>query len=462
MSKRFIGIDLEGTDVRVAVLTVAAGKIDVQLDKCSYETPDEAAAAIRELVGGKVALGDRLIAALPCRVGLFRRLRFPFREKNKIAAALPLELNSQLPISLDEHIVSFLPPRARESDYEVDAVVVHKREVDELLGHFPEPEHNPRRIDLFPFAFLPVIGDQDGMLIYCRRLEVVVALVYDGMIRDYRLLPGTSEISEEEVFDFIATQIGQLENSIGHEGFPLWVIGAGVTEELMVILYKTDRTILTPAEDVFGFEIGFDMAPAALLALAEMRAVKKVGQIDFRQGDFAARGQLEIFRTKLIAVVIILLLVIVGVGVTMELGYLQRSREEKQLKKEMVTIFQQVMPPGAPIVDVPLQLESELKELQKQVQFFGVSGHGAATVLQRLSASIDPSLHVDFRELYYSPEEVRIAATADSFESVDKIVEQLKENPIFDYIEITNAKLATDNSQVDFELKLKFSGEDGQ
>jgi hypothetical protein len=330
------------------------------------------------------------------------------------------------------------------------------------LGHFPEPEHNPRRIDLFPFAFLPVIGDQDGMLIYCRRLEVVVALVYDGMIRDYRLLPGTSELSEEEIFDFIATQIGQLENSIGHEGFPLWVIGAGVTEELMVILYKTDRTILTPAEDVFGFEIGFDMAPAALLALAEMRAVKKVGQIDFRQGDFAARGQLEIFRTKLIAVVIILLLVIVGVGVTMELGYLQRSREEKQLKKEMVTIFQQVMSPGAPIVDVPLQLESELKELQKQVQFFGVSGHGAATVLQRLSASIDPSLHVDFRELYYSPEEVRIAATADSFESVDKIVEQLKENPIFDYIEITNAKLATDNSQVDFELKLKFSGEDGQ
>ena len=462
MSKRFIGIDLEGTDVRVAVLTAAAGKIDVQLDKCSYETPDEAAAAIRELVGGKVSLGDRLIAALPCRVGLFRRLRFPFREKNKIEAALPLELNSQLPISLDEHIVSFLPPRAREDDYEVDAVVVNKREVDELLSHFPEPEHNPRRIDLFPFAFLPVIGDQDGILVYCRRLEVVVALVYDGVVRDYRLLPGTSELSEEEVFDFIANQVSQLENSIGYEGLPLWVIGAGVTDELMVILYKTDRTILTPAEDVLGFDIGCDMAPAALLALAEMRAVKKTGQIDFRQGEFAARGQLEIFRTKLIAVAILLLLVIVGGSVTMQLGYVQRSREEKQLKQEMLATFQQVMPPGTTVVDVPLQLESELKELQKQVLFFGLGGHGAATVLQGLSNSISPDLHVDFRELIYSPEQVRIMATADSFELVDKISEQLKANSLFGHVEITNAKLATDNSQVDFELKLTFSGEDGQ
>ena len=462
MSKRFIGIDLEGTEARVAVLTATAGRIDVQLDKRNYETPAEAAAAIRELVGGKVALGDRLVAALPCRVGLFRRLHFPFRERSKIEAALPLELNSQLPIPLDEHVVSFLPPRARENDYEVDAVVVHKREVADLLSHFPDPEHNPRRIDLFPFAFLPVIGEQNGILIYCRRLEVVVALVYDGMIRDYRLLPGTSELGEEEIFDFIANQVSQLENSIGQEGLPLWVTGAGVTDDLLVILYKTDRTILTPAEDAFGFEISSDMAPAALLALAEMQAVKKAGQINFRQGDFAARGQLEIFRTKLIAVAVLLLLVCVGGALTMQLGYLQKKREEKQLKQEMVAVFHQVMPPGTTVVDVPLQLESELKELQKQVQFFGLGGRGAATVLQGLSNSIDPDLHVDFQELNYSPDQVRITATADSFEAVDRIAEKVKQDPLLGLVEITNAKLAPDSSQVEFELKLKFSGEGGQ
>lgn len=457
MFKRFIGIDLEGTDIRVAILTAApGGDIAVKLDSRSYENPEAAAEMITEMLGGKITLRDRLITALPCRVGLFRRLRFPFREKNKIEAALPLELNSQLPISLEEHLISFLPPRAREDDYEVDAVVVNKREVDDLLAHFPEPEQNPRRIDLFPFALLPVLDEQDGILIYCRRLEVVVALVYDGEIWDYRLLPGTSELNEDEVFDFIANQVSQLENAIGHEGLPLWVIGAGVTEPLLINLYKTDRTILTPAEDILGTEVPHEMAPAALLALSEMREAKKTTQLNFRQGEFSARGQLENFRTKLVVVGLLLLLVIVGGALTMHLGYLQKTREEQQLKQQISGVFHQIMPANSTLVDVPLQLEGQLNDLQKQVQFFGLGGHGAATVLQGLSNSIDRDLRVDLKEYNYNSDEVRLSGNADSFESVNLIAEQLRTNHLFNHVEIVNAKLATDNSQVDFELQLKF------
>ena len=459
MSKRFIGIDLEGPEVRVAALTATpGGRINLELEKRSYDTPEAAAEAIKAMLGGKITLGDRLVTALPCRVGLFRRMRFPFREKNKIEAALPLELNSQLPISLEEHLVSFLPPRARENDYEVDAVVVNKREVEELLTHFPDPEQNPHRIDLFPFALLPILSEQDGILVYCRRLEVVVALVYDGMIRDYRLLPGTSELDEEEIFDFIANQVSQLENAIGHEGLPLWITGAGVTEELLVILYKTDRTILAPTEAVFDVEVSYEMAPAALIALAEMREAKKSVQLNFRQGEFAARGQLEIFRTKLVAVASLLLLVVVGGALTMHLGYLQKTREEHRLKEQMTGVFRQVMPAKATLVDVPLQLESQLTDLQKQVQLFGLGGHGAATVLQGLSNSIDRDLRVDLQEFNYSNDEVRLSGNADSFESVDHIAEKLKANHLFNHVEIINAKLAADNSQVDFELQLKFHG----
>ncbi len=458
MSKRFIGIDLEGTDIRVAILTAAPGKIDIELEKRSHDTPEDAAEAIKEMLGGKITLGDRLVTALPCRVGLFRRLRFPFREKNKIEAALPLELKSQLPISLEEHLVSFLPPRAREDDYEVDAVVVNKREVAELLTYFPDPEQNPRRIDLFPFALLPILSEQDGVLVYCRRLEVVVALVYDGMIRDYRLLPGTSELNETEIFDFIATQVSQLENAIGHEGLPLWITGAGVTEELLVILYKTDRTLLTPAEDVFGDEVSSEMAPAALLALAEMREEKKSAQLNFRQGEFAARGQLETFRSKLVAVILLMLFVIVGGALTMHLGYLQKTREEHALKQQIIGIFQQVMPAGTTIVDVPLQFEGQLKDLRKQIQLFGLGGHGAATVLQSLSSSIDRDLRVDFQEFNYNNDGAHLSGNADSFESVNQIAEKLKANPLFNQVEIKGAKLAADNSQVDFELQLKFHG----
>ena len=81
----------------------------------------------------------------------------------------------------------------------------------------------------------------------------------------------------------------------------------------------------------------------------------------------------------------------------------------------------------------------------------------AATVLQGLSSSIDRDIRVDFQELSYNKDEVRLSGNADSFESVDHIAEKLKKNYLFNHVEIVGAKLAADNSQVDFELQLKFN-----
>ncbi len=457
MAKRYIGIDLEGTEARVAIVTAASGSTYVALDSRSCDSPEETAEAIREMVG-ELALGDRLVTALPCRVGLFRRLHFPFREKRKIKAALPLELASQLPVPLEEQLIAFLPPRAREDDYEVDAIVINRLEVDDLLLHFPDPEHHPRRIDYFPFGLLPILGEQEGILIYCRRLEVVVALIFEGVIWDYRLLPGTSELAEEEVLDFISNQVSQLENAIGQEDLPLWVIGAGVTEKVLSELHQADRTILSPAEDVFGPDLKCGMAPAALLALAELRSSKKSDQLNFRQGDFAAQGQLEIFRSKLMVAGLLLALVLLGGAFSMHLGYLQKTREHSQLKTQLTQVFRQTMPPGTTVVDVPLQLESHLGELRKQVQLFGFGGQGAATVLQSLSTLIDPAIRVDLQEFNLSNDTARLIGNTDSFDTVNQIAEQLGRNPLFAQVEITDAKLAADNSKVDFELQIQLSG----
>ncbi len=454
MAKRFIGIDLEGADARVAVLTAEPGKIDVVLDKRQYATPDEAARGIREMLGGRLSLGDRLVAALPCRVGLFRRLRFPFREKAKIKAALPLELAAQLPIPLEEHLISFLPPRARENDYEVDAVVVNKLEVSELLTYFPTPEQHPRRIDLFPFALVPTLGNRDGIVVYCRRLEVVVALIYDGIVWDYRLLPGTSELEDSEVYDFIAHQVSQLENTVEVEGLPLWVLGAGVTEDLLVMLYQTDRTILSPAEDVFGDDLSCEMAPAALLALTEMRRNKKEDPLNFRQEEYAARGQLEIFRAKLIVAALLFAGVFCVGAFALHMGYLLKTKTVATLEKQITAVYRQVEPADAPVVDVPMQMQATLAELRQQVQLFGLGGKGAATVLQALSQEIGTEIRVDLEEFKYSPETVSLIGRADSFDAVNRIVERLSADQLFSAVEITDAKLAADNNQVNFEIEI--------
>ena len=278
------------------------------------------------------------------------------------------------------------------------------------------------------------------------------------MVWDYRLLPGTSESNETDILDFISHQVSQLENAIGQENLPLWVIGAGVSETLLTELQSAGRPISVPAVDVFGEELSCEMAPAALLALAEVRTQKKAEQFNFRQGEFAAQGQLEIFRAKLIVAAIMLLLVLFGSGANMFLGYLQKTREEAALQQQLSELFKQVMPANTPVVDVPLQIEGQLLELQQQVQMFGLGGQGAATILQTLSGGISNDIKVDFREFSYSSEEVRLDGETDSFDAVNQIAESLSSNPLFETVAISNAKLAAEDNKVDFELQLKLYG----
>jgi general secretion pathway protein L len=454
MHKRVIGVDLEGAEVRVAIVELVSGKVEYELDRRNYDSPEQASEALREVLSGKTMMTDRMVTALPCRVGLYRRLRFPFREKRKIAAALPLALSAQLPVSLNEQILAFTAPRARDNDYEVDAFAVNKQEISELLTYFPEPEQNPARVDLFPFALLPALGEKSGILIYCRRIEVVVALIVEGKLYDYRLLPGTSEIGEEDLFDFVGQQISQLEYAAGHDELPLWLFGAGVTETLLQLVRETGREMLLPAEEVFGPDLPPEMAPVALLALAELRGKANINALNFRQGEFEARGQLEIMRPKLIVAAILLVLVLIGGAATMHLSYLQKSSAEEEMTNTMRRMFQQVMPAGSVVVDVPLQMESQLRQLQTEVQLFGLDGRGAVAVLEELSTTINEELRIELQDFNYSPTEVRIAGTAESFDAVNQITEDLGARPLFSEVTIANARLAADNVRVDFELRL--------
>ncbi|MFO7765862.1 MAG: GspL/Epsl periplasmic domain-containing protein [Pelovirga sp.] len=452
MSKRFIGVDLEGVEVRVVQLRMVSGKIHADFKRRNYSSADESRAALEEILAGRTTLTDRMVTALPARVGLFRRLHFPFREKRKIEAALPLSLSAQLPVTLEDKLISYLLPRPCDNDYEVDTVVVNKLEVADLLEHFPDAEQNPGRVDIFPFALLPALGEQDGVLIYCRRVEVVVALIVQGRVEDYRLLPGTSEMQDEELFEFISQQVSQLEYAAEQEELPLWIMGAGVTDPLYEYLQQAGRTLLPLAPEVFGADLSRDMAPAALLALAELRGTK-AGQLNFRREEFTARGELQMMRPKLLVAAVLLLLVFIGTAVTMHMSYIQKSTEQAELADQINRVFRQVVPTGA-VVDVSLQMESLRQQLQTDVQILGLDGRGAVAVLRELSTAISSDLQVELQDFNYSAEETRIAGFAESFDAVNQIAEVLAARPLFSEVTISNARLASDNVRVDFEMRL--------
>lgn len=463
MSKRVIAVDLDGDVVRITTLQMVSGKITVALQEQSAATSQDINAVLQEALRDKSALTDRVVTAVSARFGLYRQVRFPFQDRRKIESALPLAFSSSLPISLDDQLLSSLPAQKIDdsAEYSVDAVAVDRRHIKQMLESFPDPLQNPGRIDLYPFALAPALAADTGLLVLCRQQEIVVALIEAGRVRDYRFLPVADQQSTDEINSFIVKQINQLEHRCGFEQLPLWVMGCRATIDVQQQLTAVGRQLRNPLQQVVDAEVPAAMVPAVLLAVAEWRVKQHRTALDFRQGEFAARGQWDIIRPKLIVAALLLVLICVGSGTAMYMNYQQKSSEQAQLSRQMTQLFEDVMPAGSVVVDVPLQLEGYRQQLQQQVELFGLDGRGATAVLQELSAAINQELQVELQDFNYSSEEVRISGFTDSFDAVNQIAETLSDRPLFDNATITNARLATDNVRVDFELRLNL-GTGGQ
>ncbi len=75
-------------------------------------------------------------------------------------------------------------------------------------------------------------------------------------------------------------------------------------------------------------------------------------------------------------------------------------------------------------------------------------------MLQEISAAISTDISVELQDFNYSADETRIAGYAESFDAVNQIAEVLGARRLFREVTIANARLAADNTRVDFELRL--------
>lgn len=461
MAKRYIGIELDGATARVALLTEEGGNLALDLREQKYSSAEEAREVLTELIGGARPLGDFLVTALPAGVGFFRSLNFPFKERSKLAAVLPSELDAQIPVALDNHTCAMLAPREQDEGYAVDAAAVDNTVIEALLEHFPQPEQQPRRIDLFPHALAGGLGDADGLLTYCSPQEVQVVLVLEGRVVEYRLLPCPEGTGEEEVGRFVLTQLQQLERTSGREDLPFWVCGSAVTDNLLTF-WQTSGRISSSPELPVEQEVSTDFLPAVLLALSEQGTARQNG-FNFRTGSYAPQGQLEALKKKLVVAAVLFVLCLMVLGGSSYFDYDRKAQQAKQLKQQLEDVFHQAMPETKTIVDVPMQMQSRLKELRQQAMLLGVGDHMTALkTLETLSRLIDPGIKNDLKELTYNGEQVKLDGYTDSFDSVNRITQAIEKSPLFSNVEISEARMAADGGRVDFQLQVDLNRSGGE
>jgi len=466
MGKRLIGIDFDQHCVRVAILDEEKGRITpVSVDKRTFADNAELLQFLPELIGGERRLGDRLAAALPARDGFVRQLNFPFADARKIAAALELELGAQLPVAVESCTSDFQLPLAEgDNSWKVSAAAVRTEVIRDFLAPLDSGGFILSILDLAPFAYAAGLADlfPDGLLLTVQDQAMTLALVQQGRIHSYRLLPVAAELDEEARAQRVLREATTLQGAAGCSDLPFCLLGSGVTPVLIAQLEKGGARVATPRLAIDGRPVESEFLPA--LALARRAAETERGKsFNFRRGVFAPKSEWVALKRGLIFATALLVLSGVALGAAAWLNYSGKARRAEALNQEMVRLYRQTFPAETTIVDVPLQMRGKINELKKRNALYGAdTSRSALAVLREVSERTPQDLIVDIRDFNYTSDTVTFEGSTSSFDSVNRLAKALEQSPLFRTPQVADAKMSLDGSRVDFRLNLAFSEEKSQ
>jgi general secretion pathway protein L len=457
--KRLIGIDVGTETLRVAVLARDKGELRVlALDESQHDNVTEQVAHLRELLGGEYLLGDRLAACLPANQAFIRQLQFPFHEKRKIQAALSYELSGQLPVSLDGYATFMQPPNRRGKGAEVVAAAVKTDLLQEFLRPFDESGVPLHVLDLAPYAYIAGLSHSfaDGVLACVMENGTSLSSMTDGRVTMFRQLPGAAGGNTHSLAVAISREFATMSRS--SDVTPtLFLTGNAVSQALVEALEAqgTNMEVLTTTIGRDLIETTF--IPAVALAL-RAEEPDKAGSFNLRSAEFKLKGEWSGLRKAMVAAICLVSLSIVTLSVSIGLQYFEKRRQLDLVQKQINDVYRSTVTSAGPIVDVPLQMQSAIRQLQEEAGLIALDRPSPVELLYHLS-DLPEGLEVDLDELSYDQEQIRISGKTDTFESVNRVAERYRSVGQFNRVDIVESKMGVAGQQVGFRMTLTLNEE---
>ena len=495
MMKSVLGLDLGSHSVKAVELRQTfRGLEPVQMrvhPRADPETPESE--SLRRFMRTHNFPTEHIACAIPGDRLSTRRLEFPFRDRKKLAQAVPFEVEGEIPFELEDVLVDWELISAERSHATVAATIAQRTEVAALLETLRESGCEPRILEaeglvlsnlasLFDLAgkrLLVDVGHRktnlclliDGRPVVARTVPVAGLAITEAIARDQGLSFPDAERAkcEDGIFqlgfdsassgavaalDRIAREIVRMlesqEPTLG--GSPEQQIdqislfgGSARLHKLDEYLAErigiaTSRLSLAPDSDRASLVAGGDpslFAPA--LALALRCTTQAQTRMNFRQDEFAYRTDLRRFLGKdmrvtaaLAATAVALLGVRVGTSIALE------NREARAIEREVTKIYAGLFPDQPEARNPLASLRAKLDEEEELADFLGAFGgnRSALDVLAELSRRVPANLDVRFEELNIDRRAIRVKVFAKRFQSADRLKDELAGEAPF-----TNAKV---------------------
>lgn len=459
MMTRSIGIDFDGTTLRVVVLQIEKG--DERLLH-SARIPWDGSAPLSPLLAGVgilPAVGDRVTSALPPALGLTRTLTFPFNDKRKIATAIPFELAATLPIPLDDSVISHQSAILVGTGASVVAAAVPATAVARLVAPYDLAGIPLQTVELFPFALAAGLSAElgDGLALCLSHGWATLLYSSGGGLTDYRVFPLDGELAPQGRAEILCREVAPLLRTSRSQTLHLFGADADAALTPAVQAQAAQLQLNTTILQSRHATLTHEFFPA--LALARRGTESHRGGFNFRSGAFARHGESAALRSRLLTVTGIVAAALVILSISAGIRWWSKARTAEGLKGELTTLYRQTVPGQTPIVDVTLQLRAHLAELTRNSRPGGQHPLlRPAEIMREVSSRLPKDMAITFRDWSITPEEIRIEAFAPSFDSADKIATALAASPLFKSVQVTDAKNSADNSKVDFRLTLTCKG----
>jgi type IV pilus assembly protein PilM len=202
--KRILGIEFEKTTIHASLIYFNGNNIKIEkfftisLEKNNDTYAERVTKGLKELIL-QAGSFDAIHTALPSSFVVFKELRLPFFDREKIAMVLDFEVEPLLPFPLDEAIIDFIITKKLDDELGTEVLVaaVQKRYIAEHLHLFDSISIKPDviTVDLFAlyglYQYMPLNTQINGAVSFVALDSHVTRIGYssDQQLRFIRTLP---------------------------------------------------------------------------------------------------------------------------------------------------------------------------------------------------------------------------------------------------------------------------------
>lgn len=507
MPDTMLGLDI-GSDTIKAVLAITRGRMNTRV--LAFETVrmedgvdleaalKKLAEMIRPLTPSKI----HCVVSLPPSEVMFRQIRLPFRDENKIKKTLPFELEPLLPLPIEEVIIDYV----HLPNDELLTAAVGRERIRKVISAIEEHLGEVSAIDIATAALALPLLEQKAITGAGILLDIgassTFAVFYENnaivQIRSFAFggntitgaLAGDLSCDQEEaefakIIAAYDTKTGaalaacrefctSLTNTVEFmrinetlHSSPAQILVTGGGSLFKPLCDELEKTFGAPVAALdparFGqLEIDEELQNSyqpqimnpALATVKRAFASRK--SFNFRQGEFTARSFRGDLKKPLQWGVIIAGIILFLVAVDLFLDYRLQAQQAGALKNQISVIFKKHYPQSAVMVDPVNQLRMKLAEDKKT---YGMDNGGSeVTVLELLkdiSGFISPALDIVMTHLHYENNIVLLKGEAKKIDDVTSVKNELLKSKYFKNVTISSTSLAKEGAIVNFDLRIE-------